>query len=392
MINGTILLVDDEIKVLSSLARSLDEEDFGDIKTAQNALEALTVIKDTPGLAVVISDYHMPGMNGIDFLVQARNISPDTTRILLTGAADLEMAVNAVNRGSVFRFLIKPCPADVFVEAVKDGIRYNQLIIGERELLSKTLNGSIKVMVDILSLQNPAVFTQAARLRKMGQKLAIALQIEEQSWEIELAALLCQIGAVTIPREILDKWQIGTVLKENEMDMIRAIPRTGRQLITNIPRMERIAEAVGYQDCTFMARIHPDSPMAEKIPIIARILKLIVDFDRINERTHDTSATIQMLLQHEFEYDPRILRVFRTKVLKSDESSAGRLSIAVMGEKGIDVVDLRLGMVLTRDILDRNDILIVAKGTAITEVLLYKLANYSHSQGLIEPVFIESIL
>ncbi len=239
-------------------------------------------------------------MNGIDLLVKIREILPDTTRMLLTGAADLDMALNAVNKGNVFRFLLKPCPTDVLIGSVKDGIRYNQLILSERDLLSKTLNGSIKVMIDILEVQSPYVFTQSARLRKLAHDLAIALKLEAQSWEIELAALLSQIGAVTIPQEILYKQLKGTELNDFDREMIASIPRMGRQLIKNIPRMENVAEAVGNQNCTYLHRLDPGDPMGKDIPIISRILKIILDFDRLRSITHNSVDAVTAMQSREF--------------------------------------------------------------------------------------------
>ncbi len=390
MANETILLVDDEVMVLSSLSRTLFEEDYGEILTAENGLEAIEIIKKTPKLNLVISDFHMPGMNGIDFLVQARKLSPDTTRVLLTGVADLDMALNAVNKGSVFRFLLKPCPTEIFIGAVKDSIRYNQLILGERELLSKTLNGSIKVMIDILEVQNPFIFAQASRLRKLAHNLTIALHIEDHLWEIELAALLSQIGAVTIPQETLIKQIKGFELNESEREMISSIPGMGRQLIKNIPRMEIVAEAVGNQNCTYLNCIEPGSPKGKDIPIISRILKIIMDYDRFREIYHTSIAAIETMQIRESEYDPVFLDVFFTKVLNRDELIASRLSKPKMGEKQIFVDDLKIGMVLTRDVSDKHGTLIVAKGTLITEVLMYKLINYFRSQAIFAPVFIES--
>ena len=173
----SILLVDDEVKVLYSLSRLLGDDEFAEVKIAQNGQEALELIKNTPDLAVVVSDYHMPGMNGIELLEKARENSPDITRILLTGAADLEMALDAVNRGNIFRFLIKPCASEIFLAAIKDGSRQNELIAAERELLSKTLSGSIKVMVDILAVLSPEIFAQAGRLRTLARDLAVALHL-----------------------------------------------------------------------------------------------------------------------------------------------------------------------------------------------------------------------
>jgi response regulator RpfG family c-di-GMP phosphodiesterase len=389
MTNETILLVDDEVNVLSSLSRTLYEEDYGEILNAQNSLEALEIVKKTPGLSLVISDFHMPGMNGIDFLVEVRNLSPDTTRVLLTGAADLDMALNAVNKGNVFRFLLKPCPADVLIGAVKDSIRYNQLILGERELLSNTLNGSIKVMIDILEVQNPFIFAQASRLRKQAHNLAIALHLEAQSWEIELAALLSQIGAVTIPQETLLKQIKGSELNDSDREMIASIPGMGRQLIKNIPRMESVAEAVGDQNCTYVSRFSPGSPFGKDIPIISRILKIIMDYDRFRETLHTSIAAIEAMQARESEYDPIFLDVFFTKVLNIDELMASRATKPKIGEKQIFVDDLKIGMVIARDVNDKKGILIVAKGTLITEVLMYKLMNYFRSQSIVAPIFIE---
>lgn len=391
MANATILLVDDEEKVLSSLSRSLSEEDGFEILTAPTAADALEILKDRPGIMVIVSDYHMPGMNGVDFLARAHENYPDTSRILLTGVADLELAINAVNRGSVFRFLVKPCPSDVFLSAIKDGIRYNQLLAGERELLSKTLNGSIKVMVDILSVQNPLIFAQASRLRKFAHELGWALQLNEVLWEVELAALLSQIGAVTVPSNILKRWQAGVTLKDDETEMVRSIPRMGALLIKNIPRLERISEGVLYQHCTYGKPLDANSPTGDQIPLISRILKIVLDFDLVQENTLGTVAAIKAMSSRKNEYDPRILEIFRSKVLRVDDMFTSTGIKTNIGERQIFVDDLKSGMVLTRDIKDKHGALIVSRGTTVTDVLRYKLGNYFRSQAIITPIFIESI-
>ena len=389
MTSETILLVDDEVNVLSSLSRTLFEEDFGEIFTAKSGNEAIGIIEEKSVPNVIISDYHMPGINGIDLLVKVREMSPDTTRILLTGAADLEMAINAVNKGSIFRFLIKPCPSDVFIQAVKDGLRYNQLILGERDLLSKTLNGSIKVMIDILESQSPFVFSQSTRLRKLARNLAEAMDLQDQMWEIELSALLSQIGAVTVPQELLFKSFKGKELLDAEREIINTIPRMGRQLIMNIPRLEQVAEAVGDQNCTYVRKFDPNSPQGKDIPITSRILKIVMDYDHYRGNLLSSVAAINAMKAREGDYDPQIFSVFCTKVLEIDEQIAYYATKPNIGEKQIYVDDLKTGMVLARDVIDRNGILIVAKDTIVTEVLLYKLINYFRSQALVTPIFIE---
>ncbi len=391
MSSKPILLVDDEVKVLYSLSRSLSEEDFDNIKIAQNGQDALEIIKNTPDLALIVTDFHMPGINGIDLLAKVREASPDVIRILLTGAADLEMALDAVNKGNIFRFLLKPCSTENFTAAIKDGLRQNELISAERELLTKTLSGSIKVMVDILSMLSPGIFSQASRLRNLARDLAVILHLEDQAWEIELAALLSQIGAVTIPRYILDRWQRGELLDEPETKIIRSIPRIGKLLIKNIPRLENVAEAVGYQNCTYSGQAAVDAPTASDIPLMARILKVIIDFDRLVEKSYEPLVAFQTMLIHESEYDPEILAAFRSIIRNAENQYSHKISNARKGEKEITIEAVRLGMVLSRDVIDRNGILIVAKDTMINDVLMYKLVNYFRSHAILEPVYIESV-
>ena len=385
-----ILLVDDEVNVLYSLSRSLSEEEFDNIKMAQNGQDALEIIKTTPDLALIVSDYHMPRMNGIELLTQVRENSPDVTRILLTGAADFEMSLEAINKGNIFRFLLKPCSSETFIAAIKDGLRQNELIRAERELLSKTLSGSIKVMIDILAVLSPDIFSQASRLRNLARDLAVELHLETQAWEIELAALLSQIGAVTMPRDTLQRWQKGELLTESETKMIGSIPRIGKLLIKNIPRLEDIAESVGYQNCTYGGPSAFEAPTAESIPLMARILKVIIDFDRLIEKSYNPSIAFQTMLIHQSEYDPKILAAFRLKIPTVDSLSSHKISYAGKGEKEISIEAIKLGMVLSRDVIDQNGILIVSKDTVITDVLMYKLINYFHSHAISEPIYIES--
>jgi response regulator RpfG family c-di-GMP phosphodiesterase len=332
----------------------------------------------------------MPGMNGIELLTQVHNNYPDVTRILLTGAADLDMALDAINKGHIFRFLLKPCSEEILLAAVKDGLRQNELLTSERDLLKKTLYGSIKVMIDILSVLSPDIFAQSGRLRNLARDLAAALHLEDQSWEIELAALLSQIGTVTIPKVIIERWHRGEALEEPELKMIRSIPRMGKILIRNIPRLEKIAEAVGYQNCTYNGQATMDNPTANMIPLMARILKVIIDYDVLTEKIQDPVIAFQGMLNHEAEYDPNIMAAFRLMVFPKNGHSSYQVTSAARGEKEIRIENVRLGMVLSRDVIDKTGTLIVAKGALNNNVLLQKLINCSHSQTISEIVYIES--
>ena len=122
----------------------------------------------------------MPRTTGIQFLARVREIAPDTVRMMLSGYADLQSAIEAVNEGNIFRFLTKPCSRPTLVKAIDAGLTQYRLVTAERELLSKTLSGSVKVLVDVLSIVNPTAFGRTARVRHLVRRLAEALQVDEK--------------------------------------------------------------------------------------------------------------------------------------------------------------------------------------------------------------------
>jgi serine phosphatase RsbU (regulator of sigma subunit) len=116
-----ILLVDDDAMILAGLKRQLRSQ--YSIEIALSGEEALKIIDEKGPFAVVVSDYYMPGMNGIDFLCKVKRVEPDTVRMMLTGSADMSTAIQAVNEGSIFQFHPKPCPANTLGQAIQSGIQ-----------------------------------------------------------------------------------------------------------------------------------------------------------------------------------------------------------------------------------------------------------------------------
>jgi DNA-binding NtrC family response regulator len=117
-IEGTVrlLCVDDEKNVLEGLSRTL--RNVYSVETAVGAGQGLEVLQAKGPFAIVMSDQRMPGMSGVEFLSTVRQIAPDTVRVLLTGYADLNDTIAAVNDGHIFRFLVKPCPFDVLLKSL----------------------------------------------------------------------------------------------------------------------------------------------------------------------------------------------------------------------------------------------------------------------------------
>lgn len=136
MDNAKILLVDDDAQMLEVLTFQLQSQ--YDVTTAISGQKALQLTEDEGPFAVIICDMQMPEMNGVEVLELMQKTSPDTTRVMLTVAADQQTAIDAINTGNVFRFLNKPCTKKDLIRGVDDAMKQHQLATTERRLLEKT--------------------------------------------------------------------------------------------------------------------------------------------------------------------------------------------------------------------------------------------------------------
>lgn len=238
-----ILCVDDDPNILQAYQRALRKQFH--IEIALGGEEALAAVINQGPYAVVVSDMQMPGMNGVEVLKKVKEHAPDTVRMILTGNADQQTALEAVNEGHIFRFMTKPCPPETFAKILEAGLAQYRLIRGERDLLSKTFSACVKVLTDVLSAVSPTAFGKASRVRQIARQLCRELGLK--SWQIEVAAMLSQIGCVGIPEQILAKAYDREELTPAERKMFEAYPLAGRQLIAGIPRLEEVAEIIAYQ-------------------------------------------------------------------------------------------------------------------------------------------------
>jgi len=131
-VSSRVLCVDDDLDLLEAIQRQFFQRFQIDI--AQGGVAGLEAVRTKGPYAVIISDLKMPGMDGIAFLARARKIAPDSVRIMLTGHADLDVAMEAVNEGSIFRFVTKPCPYDTMALIIEQGMDQHRLVTAEKQL------------------------------------------------------------------------------------------------------------------------------------------------------------------------------------------------------------------------------------------------------------------
>jgi serine phosphatase RsbU (regulator of sigma subunit) len=153
-----ILLVDDDAMILAGLKRQLRNQ-FR-VETALSGNEALKMIEENGPYAVIVSDFFMPGMNGIEFLSEAKKIGPDTVRMMLTGSADMSTAIKAVNEGNIYQFHPKPCPADTLGQAIQSGIeKYRKTTDSQNQMqkVKTSLAQASKIQQTLMPKSDPHV-------------------------------------------------------------------------------------------------------------------------------------------------------------------------------------------------------------------------------------------
>ncbi|MEW6517270.1 MAG: response regulator [candidate division FCPU426 bacterium] len=368
-----VLFVDDDENLLAGYQRNL-RKSFA-LATAPGGAEALALTEREGPFAVVVSDMRMPGMDGVQFLAQMRERYPDTVRIMLTGQADLDDAVQAVNEGNIFRFLTKPCDAPLLAKAVTAALEQNRLITAERELLEKTLNGSVKLLVDVLSLANPEAFSRAERLRRLIKEICAAHNLG-QVWQFELSAQLSQLGCITLPVTLLQRYHAGLSLSEEEQKQLASVPAIGRDLLINIPRLEPIAQMIsGSSGSPASLSKAGEWTQLPPVELGSLLLRTVLAYDDLvtREKQAPAQAVVRLLQQ------PDVYPVSAAEALRA--ANAQKASV-VKHRK--DVFTLTTEMVLAEDIRTRNGVFLAPAGREVTATLIKFIENYAY-RGEIEP-------
>jgi response regulator RpfG family c-di-GMP phosphodiesterase len=370
--NRRILCVDDEPHVLDAYRRGLRQQ--FEVETAGSGPQGLEAIAARASYAVIVSDMRMPGMDGVQFLSKVREIAPASVRIMLTGNADQHTAIEAVNEGHIFRFLTKPCPPEQMAKALNAGIEQYRLITAEKELLEKTLNGSIKALTEVLSLVNPEAFGRSSRISRLVTAIAAHMGLAG-SWQIHTAAMLSQVGGIVLPETLLSKLAHGHPLDPEERQLFEQHPFVASDLLGKIPRMQEVAGIIAYQEKRWDGSGIPrDSRKGEDIPMGARLLKVALDFDVLESAGCPKGEVYEHLKQRSGWYDPAVLEALK-KAFLTDIKYEG-MYVAINA--------LAAGMILAEDIKDDKGLLLVAKGQDVTESLTQRLHNYVKSGRLSE--------
>lgn len=365
-----ILFVDDEPLILDSLKRELSMFKMA-IDTAQSGAEGLEKIAQNGPYAVVVADYRMPRQNGIQFLAEVMKAAPDTVKMMLSGNADLQIAMEAVNQGQIFRLMTKPCEPGVLVGALEAGIHQYRLVTAEKELLEKTLVESINMLTEVLSIVNPKAYGKSYRVRELVHFISRQMKLPG-AWQYEMAAALSQVGWIIFPSELLDKLAQHRELTVPESVLYSRHPFTTRKLLEKIPRLELIARIIEGQNRSIEDLCLDDSSNSLYfVDLGSHILNICVDYDQliVNGMAHEEAMA----------YLYREGRKYKKEIL----AALGQLKSVSVATKThqveeVTVENLEVGMLVVEAVRDGAGNLLIDKNTLVsrtTIVQLYKLTS-----------------
>lgn len=377
-----ILVIDDERNLLEGIRRQLHKR--YKLVLAESGDEGIQALREQGPFAVVVCDMNMPGRTGIEVLAEIGEIAPDTVRIMLTGQTDLDTAMTAVNHGNIFRFFTKPCPADTLAAGLDAALEQYRLVTAERDLLNKTLAGSIKVLTDILALIDPDSFGRSERARDWTKKVAQALGLERHLWKLEMATMLAPIGLAAVPPEVARKARSNLEMTQVERDMVEASAETAHKLICNIPRLQEVASYVLYQGKNVDGSGFPhDDKTGNDIPIGARIVRILSDLALSADKGIELEDALAVMTKYDGIYDQKLLKLI-TPIIVGEQSSAEKRADETLD---IQLSSISPGDVLLTPIVDLDsDDLILAKGATITELYVKRLGNLRRVRKLTEIV------
>ncbi len=363
-----ILLVDDDNNILDGYRRSLGREFL--METALGGEQALKLAADNGPFAVVVSDMRMPGMDGIQLLSRIKAQSPDTIRVMLTGNAEIDMAINAINEGSIFRFLTKPCSKEMMAKTLTAALVQYRLVTAEKQLLEQTLSRSIQVLTEVLSLVNPAAFSRAERARRYIHHIATSMKLPNV-WQYEVAAMMSQLGCVTLPSETIAAVYSGEKLSPNEQAQYDAHPSVACDLLSKIPRLEPIARMIEHQNRPFPEASAADPEMAD-MRLGTEILRLTLAYEQLIHKGTSRTEAVHTLSRQNKHFSPEFFHALVELDPNSEEGEIRQCRIEA----------LSTGMIIQQEIRTGEGALLVSKGQEVTSPLLSKLKNF-HARRVI---------
>jgi response regulator RpfG family c-di-GMP phosphodiesterase len=392
-----ILVVDDEKVVLAALRETLRLEGY-EVLAVEDPIQALRLLRADP-FSVILTDQQMPTLTGLEFLARAKELQPNATRILITAVLSLGTVIDAINKGEVYRFIVKPWLREELLVTIKNAAQRYELIchnaalhaealaLNERlasqlnqleaqnhqlEALNQTLHNnldrSILLCLKAMETFHPLLGHQARRVfslcQAMGHDLALPL---DQRRILEVSSRLYDIGLISVPRDVIRKWQqTPETLSDQENAIIQLHPALGQDLASFGADLQAVGPIIRAHHERFDGQGYPDHSSGERIPWLARLLAVAVAFAAWP--SSEDSALEQIQADSGTAFDPDAVRALMRSLPQT--VVAGRQREVLLSE-------LQPGMVVARSIYTPFGLLLVPEDQALSESHIKLLRNHN---------------
>ena len=407
----TILCVDDEPNILSALRRLFRPQGYT-VKVAGSGAEGLAVI-DAEQVDLIISDMRMPGMDGAAFLAEACKRQPDAVRLLLTGYADMESTIAAINAGHIARYISKPWNDQDVLLTVREALERRALqrektrlealtqaqneelrslnasleqkveartaeLRSAHEKLKQNFLTSIRVFSNLIELREGAVCGHSRRVADLARKLAVRLGMKPtEVQDVMLAGLLHDVGKIGLPDELLSKPV--SHMSGDELGQWRKHPTAGQNALMGLENLRQAATYIRAHHERWDGQGFPDRLSGLTIPYGARIIAVANDFDglqigTLSPRRLKLEEAVAFIQQNRGKrYCPQVVDAF-LEIMGTNEQ------MTLPGHE-IGSNALRPGMVLARDLVGKDGVMLLAADFVLDENLIRQLRELEASEG-----------
>jgi response regulator RpfG family c-di-GMP phosphodiesterase len=398
-----ILIVDDEEIVLVALRETLAREGYK-VVASPHAVHAASALKEQ-AFSVVISDQQMPMVTGLEFLAQCKQIQPDTTRILMTGVLNLSTVIDAINKGEIYRFIVKPWLREELLATVKNAVQRHELITSNAKLRAETeemnrelsrMNTELEAQITTIAGQNkqlemlnaaqeknfrqsvelcvqtmqtfyPTLGNQARRVHELCVTMAKGIDLpDEERQTLEIAAWIHDIGLVGVPRQLIRRWQESpSTLSHAERAVVEHHPILGAELAGFAHHLKGVAATIRGHHERFDGSGYPDRLAGTNIPWLARLLAVAVAYSETDFTGQIAADMISAGSNSAF--DPEAVAAFLRTLPKA---------VVPGKQREVLLTELRPGMVLAQGIYTVNGILLIPDGQRLTAPYIDKVLNH----------------
>ncbi|MFZ2987059.1 HD domain-containing phosphohydrolase [Ideonella sp.] len=415
----TVLMVDDEPSVLSALRRLFRPQGYR-ILQATSGEDAL-VVMSTEKVDLVISDMRMPEMDGAQLLERVRQRHPTTSRILLTGYADIKATIAAINGGEIHRYITKPWDDQDLLVVVREALSRRDLEEQNRELvrltqdqnrelvqlnqtlenrvqarvaeieqvanmldaaydeLNQTFTVAVTIFAGMLEMRQDGIAGHSRRVADLSRRVAVELKLDANTEnEVYLAALLHDIGKLGFPDSMLGKPT--SLYSPDELTRYRRHPEDGETALMPLAKLHGVAHIIRQHHERVDGYGFPDGLIGHQIHAGALIIAAVSDFDGLvhggaapQKYAPEEALSLMQALAGK-HYDKAVLTALAVAVREQAPPPASEFTVAPC--------DLKPGMKLSRDLLSPKGTLLLPKGLVFNPKVILQVQKFAASAAI----------